>query len=170
MIDPIDRSMPPAMMTIASPSANSEISEMCRMLLRRLSPPRNSGFSTAVTIASATITANIVSSFLNAFMLEAAERLLLLHLPQLGPERGEVVLVDLLDGGVDERRDGLAVAHILERLHRLVAELERALDDRRIDRAVLDRLQRLLFLVEGDDQRLLRARRRLDRVHHARAV
>ena len=68
MIEPIDRSMPPAMITIASPSANSEIREMWRMLLRRLSPPRNSGFSTAVMIASAIITANIVSSFLNALM------------------------------------------------------------------------------------------------------
>ena len=40
MIDPTDRSMPPAMITTASPSANSEISEMCRTLLRRLSPSR----------------------------------------------------------------------------------------------------------------------------------
>src|SRR4051812_4296582 len=144
MIDPIDRSMPPAMMTIASPSANSDISEMCRMLLRRLSPPRNSGFNTAVTIASATITANIVSSFLNAFMLQRTERLpLLLELAQLRPERGQVVLVDPLDGGVDERRNGLAVAHVLERLHRLIAELERPLDDRGEDRPVLNRLQRL---------------------------
>src|SRR4051812_39181469 len=157
MIDPIDRSMPPAMMTIASPSANSEISEMCRMLLRRLSPPRNSGFNTAVTIASATITANIVSSFLNAFMRGRVLLLLLLHLAQLRPERGQVVLVDLLDGGVDEGRDGLAVAHVLERLHRLIAELERALDDGGEDRPVLDGLQRLLFLVERDDERLLRA-------------
>ena len=37
MTDPIDRSMPPAMITIASPRANSEISEMCRMLFCRLS-------------------------------------------------------------------------------------------------------------------------------------
>src|SRR5215470_11327951 len=106
MIDPIDRSMPPAMITIASPSANSEISEMWRTLLRRLSPPRNSGFSTAVMIASATITANIVISFLNAFMVRAGRAsfsLLLLHLAQLGPERGQVALVDLLDRRVDER-------------------------------------------------------------------
>src|SRR5262245_2030806 len=123
MIDPIERSMPPAMMTIASPSANSEISEMCRMLLRRLSPPRNSGFSTAVMIASATITANIVISFLNAFMYARARLLLLLHLAQLRPERRQVALVDLLDRGVDERRDRLAFLDVLERLHRLVAEL-----------------------------------------------
>src|SRR5215467_5186686 len=116
MIDPIDRSMPPAMMTIASPSANSEINEMCRMLLRRLSPPRNSGFSTAVMIASAIITANIVSSFLNALMRRARASFLrlLLQLAQLRPERRQVALVDLLDGGVDEGRDGLAVVHVLE--------------------------------------------------------
>src|SRR3954470_7363287 len=141
MIDPIDRSMPPAMMTIASPSANSDISEMCRMLLRRLSPPRNSGFSTAVMIASAIITANIVSSFLNALMRRArASFSLLLQLAQLRPERRQVALVDPLDGGVDEGRDGLAVVHVLERLHRLIAELERALDDGGEDDAVLDRL------------------------------
>ena len=46
--EPIDRSMPPAMITTASPSANSEISEMCRTLLRRFSAPRKSGLSAAV--------------------------------------------------------------------------------------------------------------------------
>src|SRR5262245_18088695 len=174
MTDPIDRSMPPAMITIASPSANSEISEMCRMLLRRLSPPKKTGFSTAVMIASAIITPSIVSSFLNALMKAAAdlwrgERLLLL-LAELRPERGQVALVDLLDGRVDEGRNRLAVAYVLQRLHRLVAELERPLHDGREDRPVLDRLQRLLLLVERHDQRLLRARRRLHRVDHGRAV
>ena len=38
----------------------------------------------------------------------------------------------------------------LSSLHRLVAELERLLHDGRVDEAVLDRLQRLLVLVEGD--------------------
>src|SRR5262245_28584736 len=69
MIDPTDRSMPPAMITIASPSANNEISEMWRTLLRRLSPSRKLlGFSAAVMIASTIITPSIVNSFLNAFM------------------------------------------------------------------------------------------------------
>src|SRR5215471_256244 len=68
MIDPTDRSMPPAMITIASPHANNEISEMCRTLLRRLSAPRKLGFRIAVMTASAIITPSIVSSFLNAFI------------------------------------------------------------------------------------------------------
>src|SRR6476646_8615454 len=68
MIDPTDRSIPPAMITIASPHANSEISEMCRTLLRRLSAPRKLGFRIAVMTASAIITPSIVSSFLNAFI------------------------------------------------------------------------------------------------------
>ena len=63
MTEPTDRSMPPAMITTASPSANSEISEMWRTVLRRLSPPRNTGLSTAVRPARPTITASIVSSF-----------------------------------------------------------------------------------------------------------
>src|SRR5262249_48558968 len=67
MIDPIDRSMPPAMMTTASPSANSEMSEMWRRLLRRLSPPRKSGFKSAVMTASAIITESIVISFFAAW-------------------------------------------------------------------------------------------------------
>src|SRR6185295_16039012 len=68
MIDPTDRSMPPAMITIASPHANSEISEMWRTLLRRLSAPRKLGFRIALMTASAIITPSIVSSFLNAFI------------------------------------------------------------------------------------------------------
>src|SRR6476619_4053200 len=72
MIDPTDRSIPPAMMTIASPHANNEISEMCRTLLRRLSPPRKLGFRIAVMTASAIITPSIVSSFLNAFMFPSS--------------------------------------------------------------------------------------------------
>src|SRR6476646_11745239 len=69
MTDPTDRSMPPAMITIASPHANSEISEMWRTLLRRLSAPRKLGFRIAVMTASAIITPSIVSSFLNAFIV-----------------------------------------------------------------------------------------------------
>src|SRR3569623_1294529 len=72
-------------------------------------------------------------------MILSAGRLLL-QLAQLGPERRQVPLIDLLDGGVDERGDGLAVAQILQRLHRLVAELERALDDGGVDQPVLDAL------------------------------
>src|SRR5437763_8416783 len=68
MMDPTDRSMPPAMMTIASPHANNEISEMCRTLFRRLSTPRKLGFRIAVATASAINTPSIVSSFLNAFI------------------------------------------------------------------------------------------------------
>ena len=63
MIEPTDRSMPPAMITTASPSAKSEISEMCRTLLRRLSPPKKLGLRSAVMLARAIITPSIVSSF-----------------------------------------------------------------------------------------------------------
>ena len=62
-IEPTERSMPPAMMTTASPSANSEISEMCRTVLRRLSGLRKTGFSSAVRPARPIITASMVSSF-----------------------------------------------------------------------------------------------------------
>src|SRR5438105_150035 len=95
---------------------------------------------------------------------------LLLQLAQLRPERRQVVLIDPLDGGVDEGRDGLAVAEVLERLHGLIAELERALDDGREDRSVLDAPQGLLFFIERDDQRLHGARRRPHGVAHARAI
>ena len=74
MIDPTDRSMPPAMITIASPHANNEISEMCRTLLRRLSAPRKLGLRIAVMITSAISTPSIVSSFLNAFMFPSSGR------------------------------------------------------------------------------------------------
>src|SRR3954464_214228 len=74
MIDPTERSMPPAMMTIASPHAKSEISEMCRTLFRRLSTPRKLGFRIAVATASAINTPSIVNSFLNAFMCPSSGR------------------------------------------------------------------------------------------------
>src|SRR6186997_1926177 len=72
MIDPTDRSMPPAMITIASPQANNEISEMCRTLLRRLSAPRKLGLISAVMIARAISTPSMVNSFLNAFMFPSS--------------------------------------------------------------------------------------------------
>src|ERR1700761_9522409 len=45
--DPTERSIPPAMITIASPSANSEINAMWRTLLLKLSAPRKYGFKIA---------------------------------------------------------------------------------------------------------------------------
>src|SRR5688572_167487 len=87
MIDPTDRSMPPAMMTTASPSANSAISEMWRTSLFRLSALRKlDGLMIAVMIASAIITPSMVSSFLKARMLnlESGRQLQDVGVGQLG--------------------------------------------------------------------------------------
>src|SRR6476646_3245832 len=107
MIDPTDRSIPPAMITIASPHANNEISEMCRTLFRRLSTPRKLGFRIAVATASAISTPSIVSSFLNAFMCPSSGR----ELQDVGV--GQLLTAKLpgdraaaeYQGAVAERRD-----------------------------------------------------------------
>src|SRR5450432_334073 len=93
-----------------------------------------------------------------------------LQLAQLVPELVQVRFVDHQDAGVEERRHRFAVADVLERLDRLVAELEGPLHDGGGDEAVAHRLEGLLFLVEHHQDRLVLAAGGAHGVGHARAV